>query len=232
VVPWALRRQTRTDEPAAPASSSSLRAGGEFALAVFAVQLAEQAILNVPVLLASDAAVAGFVFNALLIARAPLQLFQAIQTSLLPHLTAAAATSATDEFARAIRVTLLAIAGFAGAVAAGLLAIGPWAMDLLFGDDASYGRWGLAVVAVGMGFHLAAGTLNQAALARDHARQAAVSWLLAAVFMIAFVAAPTIADELVRVEVGYAVSTALLCGLLAFAARRAAAPTTPAEALS
>ena len=35
---------------------------------------------------------------------------------------------------------MLAIAGFAGAVALGLLAIGPWAMDLLFDDGASYGR--------------------------------------------------------------------------------------------
>jgi O-antigen/teichoic acid export membrane protein len=221
VVPWALRGRTGGGA-SAPADRASLRAGGEFALAVFAVQLAEQTILNVPVLLASDAAIAGFVFNALLIARAPLQLFQAIQTSLLPHLTAAQATEASDEFARAIRVTLLAIAGFAGAVAVGLLAIGPFAMEVLFGDDSSYGRWGLALVAVGMGFHLAAGTLNQAALARNHARQAAASWLAAAVFMVVFVAAPTIDDELVRVEVGYAVSTALLCLLLAVSARRSA----------
>jgi hypothetical protein len=35
----------------------------------------------------SNTALAGVVFNVLLIARAPLQLFQAIQTSLLPHLT-------------------------------------------------------------------------------------------------------------------------------------------------
>ena len=52
--------------------------------------LAEQTLLNAAVLTvnftATDKAVAGFVFNVLLIARAPLQLFQAIQGSLLPHL--------------------------------------------------------------------------------------------------------------------------------------------------
>ena len=57
---------------------------------------AEQALLNGPVLAtdatAEDAALAGFVFNVLLITRAPLQLFQAIQTSLLPHLSGLAAT--------------------------------------------------------------------------------------------------------------------------------------------
>ena len=33
------------------------------------------------------AALAGFAFNVLLMARAPLVLFQAVQTSILPHLT-------------------------------------------------------------------------------------------------------------------------------------------------
>ena len=39
------------------------------------------------------------------------------------------------------------------------------AMDLLFGGDFDYGRGGLALVALGMGCHLAAGTLNH--FARD-----------------------------------------------------------------
>ena len=53
--------------------------------------LAEQTLLNAAVLTvdatSANRALAGIVFNVLLIARAPLQLFQAIQTSLLPHLT-------------------------------------------------------------------------------------------------------------------------------------------------
>ena len=55
----------------------------------------------------------------LLIARAPLQLFQAIQTSLLPHLTGLEATAGHEAFARAIRMTVLAIAAFAAVVALG-----------------------------------------------------------------------------------------------------------------
>ena len=224
VVPWALGRRSRDPETASgqEEGSASLRASGAFAVAVFFVQLSEQAILNVPVLLAADAAVAGFVFNVLLIARAPLQLFQAIQTSLLPHLTTAAATGSRDEFARAIRVTVLAIAGFAGAVALGLLAIGPWAMDLLFGSDVEYGRVGLALVAIGMGFHLAAGTLNQAALARGHARSAATSWVIAAAALTAFIAIGPIDDDILQVEVAYFAASALLCALLWVAAARRA----------
>ncbi len=51
----------------------------------------EQAFLNAGPLIVrglEGAAAAGFIFNVLMIARAPLQLFQAVSTSILPHLTA------------------------------------------------------------------------------------------------------------------------------------------------
>ena len=55
--------------------------------------LAEQTLLNAAVLTvegtSDDAVLAGVVFSVLLIARAPLQLFQAVQGSLLPHLAGA-----------------------------------------------------------------------------------------------------------------------------------------------
>ena len=229
VVPWALSRRTRraaagSDPAGSDPDGPTLRQGGGFALAVFAVMLAEQTLLNAPVLTVDattrDAALAGFVFNVLLIARAPLQLFQAVQTSLLPHLTGLEATEDRAAFGRAIRVTLLAIAGFALTVALGLLALGPWAMDLVFEDDFDYGRWGLAIVALGMGCHLAAGTLNQAALAQGRQRFAAVAWGAAAVAYLLWLLLPTIDDQLLRVEVGYLGATALLCALLAAGALR------------
>ena len=79
--------------------------------------LAEQTLVNGAVLtvdaVATDAALAGIVFSVLLIARAPLQLFQAIQGTLLPHLATLQATAGRAEFGRAIRLTLKAIAAFA-----------------------------------------------------------------------------------------------------------------------
>jgi O-antigen/teichoic acid export membrane protein len=156
----------------------------------------------------------------LLIARAPLQLFQAIQGSLLPHLAGLEARAGRAEVHRAVRITVLAIAGFALAVAAGLLVLGPWAMSVLFDDRATYGRWGLALVALGMGFHLMAGTLNQAALARDHAGRAAAAWLVAALALVAWLVAPVVDDELLRAEAGYFGAAALLCGLLTLGYRR------------
>jgi O-antigen/teichoic acid export membrane protein len=219
VVPWALRRHAGAAAAAgAPRGGLTLRAGAGFALSVAAIQLAEQALLNAAVLTVgatASTALAGIVFNALLITRAPLQLFQSVQTSLLPHLSGLEATEGRAAFARAIRVTVLAIAAFAGAVALGLLLVGPPVMDLVFGSDASYGRFGLAVIALGMGFHLCAGTLNQAALARGRNRAAAAAWLTAATAFVAWMLVPAIGDQLLRAEVGYAGAAALLCALLA-----------------
>jgi O-antigen/teichoic acid export membrane protein len=203
---------------AADEETLGLARGGRFALAVLAVMVSEQTLLNGGVLLvnwtATDAAVAGFVFNVLLIARAPLQLFQAVQGSLLPHLAGLEAREGQAEFARAIRITVAAIAGFAGAVALALVVLGPFAMDILFKDPFTYGRWGLALVALGMGCHLTAGTLNQAALARDRAGAAAACWLATAAAFVLFMVSPLVGDELVRAQVGYFGAAALLCALL------------------
>jgi O-antigen/teichoic acid export membrane protein len=224
VVPLAFSRRPAAGERRGGDEQLSVARGGRFAVAVLAIMLAEQTLLNAAVvtsdLTAEDAVVAGFVFNVLLIARAPLQLFQAVQGSLLPHLAGLEARAGREEARRAVRITLLAIAGFALCVAAGLVALGPWAMDLLFDDAATYGRWGLALVALGMGFHLMAGTLNQAALARDDAGRAAAAWLLAAVAFVGWLVAPVIDDELLRAEVGYLGAAALLCAMLSFVYRR------------
>jgi O-antigen/teichoic acid export membrane protein len=217
-------RLRRPAPASAGAGDLTVARGGRFALAVLAIMLAEQTLLNAAVLTsdltAEDAVVAGFVFNVLLIARAPLQLFQAVQGSLLPHLAGLEARAGHQEARRAVRLTVLAIAGFALSIAAGLVALGPSAMDLLFDDAATYGRWGLALVALGMGFHLMAGTLNQAALARDRAGAAALAWLGAAVVFVAWLLAPVVDDELLRAEVGYLGAAALLCTSLAILYRR------------
>lgn len=219
VVPWGIRRHLRAAAGSEPQHGQdlALAASTGFALAVAGIQLAEQGLLNAGVLVAdakASAAVAGAVFNVLLITRAPLQLFQSVQTSLLPHLAGLEATDGRDDAHRTIRLTILLIAGFAGLTALGLLLIGPTVMRIVFSDKVEYDRVGLAVVAVGMGFHLAAGTLNQAALARGHAFQAAFAWLLAAAGFVAWMLSPIVGDVLLRAETGYAAAAVVLSGLL------------------
>jgi O-antigen/teichoic acid export membrane protein len=211
-------------QEAVAADELSLGRGSHFALVVSGIMVAEQVLLNAGVLTvdatSSHAALAGVVFNVLLIARAPLQLFQAIQTSLLPHLTGLETTAGHDAFTRAVRVTVLAIAAFAVAVALGLLVLGPVVMRQLFGQHYLYGRVGLALMGVGMGFHLVSGALNQAALARDQARAAASCWLIAALAFVGWMLSPALTTEVERAEVGYAGATALLAALLTLLYRR------------
>jgi O-antigen/teichoic acid export membrane protein len=203
----------------------SLRRGGGFAVWVSGIMLSEQTLLNAAVLTVDatspDRALAGIVFNVLLIARAPLQLFQAIQTSLLPHLTGLEATAGHEAFARAIRTTVLAILVFAGIVALGLLLVGPFALrHVFFGQDFHYKGTGLALIGIGMGLHLTSGALNQAALARDRARAAAGCRLLAAAAFVGWMLLPAISEQLLRAEVGYAGATALLALALTLLYRR------------
>lgn len=205
-------------QEAAAHEELSLRRGTGFAGWVSGIMLSEQTLLNAAVLTvaatSANKALVGVVFQVLLIARAPLQFFQAIQTSLLPHLTGLEMTAGHDAFSRAIRTTVLAIAAFAAAVALGLLAIGPFVMRHLFGQHYSYDRFGLALVGLGMGLHLASGALNQAALARDRARAAALCWLLAAAAFLGWMLIPAVANQLARTEIGYAGATGLLAALL------------------
>jgi O-antigen/teichoic acid export membrane protein len=205
-------------EEAVATDELSLRRGSGFAFAVSGVMLSEQTLLNAAVLTVDitsvNVALAGIVFNVLLIARAPLQLFQAIQTSLLPHLTGLEATEGHEAFAKAIRITVTAIAAFALAVALGLLAIGPPVMKALFGQSFEYGRVGLALIGLGMGMHLTSGALNQAALARNQARTAATCWIVAAVAFVAWMLTPLVSEELLRTEIGYLGATSLLALML------------------
>jgi len=225
VVPWFFARRGEAADPPADVAAVqktegglTLRHGVPFAAAVFGVMIAEQTLLNAAVLTvegtSSDAALAGIVFSVLLIARAPLQLFQAVQGSLLPHLAGLQATAGAAEFRRAIRVTVLAIGAFALAVAVGLFAVGPAVVGTLFDIDRDIGRAGLALVGLGMGLHLVAGTLNQAALARGRALGAALAWLACAGAFVAWMLSPLVDDQLLRTEIGYGGATALLAALL------------------
>ena len=198
------------DEPSAREPEFTLARGSGFAAAVLLVMLCEQTFLNAGPLLveattdgAEGAVLAGVVFNVLLIARAALTLFQAVQTAILPHLTRLRAVGETDPFRRSVSVTLLAIAGFAGAVALVMLAAGPAVMNLLFGGEYDYGRWGLVLVALGMGLYLSAATLNQALLAHDRAGQASAVWVVTASAFVLFLLLVELDDRVLQVELAF-----------------------------
>jgi O-antigen/teichoic acid export membrane protein len=224
--PQALDAAAR-EEPAAREPEFTLAHGSGFAVSVLLIMLAEQTFLNAGPLLveasegARGAALAGFTFNVLLIARAPLQLFQAVQASILPHLTRMRASGETDPFRRSVNLTLVAIAGFAGCVALVMLAVGPLVMDLLFGGEFDYERGGLVLVSLGMGLYLAAATLNQALLAHGRAPQAAAGWVACAAAFALFLLLVDFDDRVLQVEIAFLGAAAALCALLHTLYRRA-----------
>jgi O-antigen/teichoic acid export membrane protein len=238
VVPFAFLRRFGGEEPgpepggtpAAPAGDEfTLARGGRFAAAVFLIMLSEQTFLNAGPLLVnatSGAAAAGYIFNVLMIARAPLQLFQAVQTSLLPHLTRLGSQGNEADFRASVRVTILAIAGFAGLVALAMLIAGPQLMQIAFGKKHTYERVDLVVVSIGMGLYLSAATLNQAALAKGQVRRASFCWLGCAVLFIAWTLVPIVGNDFHRVEIGYLGAATLLCSLLYWLYRQ---PLRPLE---
>jgi O-antigen/teichoic acid export membrane protein len=235
VVPFAFMRRAKREQqrqqgsPGTPgseaedvpaASDFTMKEGGGFAAAVLVIMFSEQAFLNAGPLITrglQGAAAAGFIFNVLMIARAPLQLFQAVSTSILPHLTSLHTSTAPDserEFHRSVRGVLFGIAGFAAFMAIVVLIAGPQLMQIAFSKKFTYDRPGLLLVTLGMGLYLSSVTLNQACVAQGQVRRAALRWISCAGFFILWNFLPIVGDEFRRVEIGFALTAGVLFALL------------------
>jgi O-antigen/teichoic acid export membrane protein len=230
VVPFAFARraQQEADKPPPEAEQEkfSLTEGSGFAGAVLLIMFSEQAFLNAGPLVIrglQDAAAAGFIFNVLMLARAPLQLFQSVSTSILPHLTKLHASTEPDsdaEFSKTVRMVLLGIAAFTALVLAVVAIAGPKLMQIAFSDKYTYDRAGLLLVSVGMGLYLCSVTVNQACIAQGQVRRAAVRWIGCAVLFIAWNFVPLVSNEFRRVEVGFLLAAGVLFSLLYYVYRR------------
>jgi len=224
VVPFAFARRAKKEQarpaPDGEQEDFTMREGGGFAAAVLVIMFSEQAFLNAGPLVTrglQGAAAAGFIFNVLMIARAPLQLFQAVSTSILPHLTSLHTSddpASEREFHRSVRGVLLGVAAFAAFTAIVVLIAGPQLMQLAFSKKFEYDRPGLLLVTLGMGLYLGSVTLNQACVAQGQVRRAAARWLACAGFFILWNFLPLVGDEFRRVEIGFALTAGVLFALL------------------
>jgi O-antigen/teichoic acid export membrane protein len=238
VVPAAFLRRAKKKAaeapPAAPGREAedaadghfSMKEGSGFAAAVLVIMFSEQAFLNAGPLVTrglQGAAAAGYIFNVLMLARAPLQIFQAVSTSILPHLTRLHISTdpdSTREFHRTVRGVLLGITGFTAFTALVVLVDGPHLMQLAFSEKFEYDRAGLLLVTLGMGLYLASVTINQACLAQGQVRRAAARWIACASFFILWNFLPIVGDEFRRVEIGFALTAGVLLALLYLVYRR------------
>lgn len=235
VVPFAFARRAQKEKQVAetaqatdaagataeaPADEFSLTQGGGFAAAVLVIMFSEQAFLNAGPLIVrglQGAAAAGFIFNVLMLARAPLQLFQSVSTSILPHLTTLHHSEAEDaerEFHHTVRMVLLGIAAFTALVVVVVLIAGPTLMQIAFSKKFTYDRAGLLLVSVGMGLYLSSVTVNQACIAQGQVRRAAARWITCAALFIGWNFVPLVSDEFRRVEIGFLLAAGVLFSLL------------------
>jgi O-antigen/teichoic acid export membrane protein len=234
VVPFAFARRAKREQAAAPSqpsgeeedSSVSMAKGGGFAAAVLVIMFSEQAFLNAGPLVIrglQGAAAAGFIFNVLMIARAPLQLFQAVSTSILPHLTSLHTSEepgSEDEFHRSVRMVLLGLVAFTALALLFMAAVGPKAMQIAFSNKFTYDREGLLLVTLGMGLYLASVTVNQACIAQGQVRRAAARWITCAALFIGWNFVPLVSNEYRRVEIGFLLAAGVLFSLLFYVYRR------------
>lgn len=240
VVPFAFARRAKKAQEASPpaqvaapgheaeevpADDFSLAHGSGFAAAVLVIMFSEQAFLNAGPLIIrglQGAAAAGFIFNVLMLARAPLQLFQSVSTSILPHLTSlhhSEEEGAEREFHHTVRMVLLGIAAFTLLVVVVVLIAGPTLMQIAFSKKFTYDRVGLLLVGVGMGLYLSSVTVNQACIAQGQVRRAAVRWITCAGLFIGWNFVPLVSNEFRRVEIGFLLAAGLLFSLLYLAYR-------------
>jgi O-antigen/teichoic acid export membrane protein len=230
VVPFAFARRAkreRSESSSAPGKADfSIRHGTGFAAAVLLIMFSEQAFLNAGPLVVrglQGAEAAGFIFNVLMIARAPLQLFQAVSTSILPHLTTLHASGSEEserEFHRTVRSVLLGLAAFTALAFLFMAIAGPQAMQIAFSKKFSYDREGLLLVTLGMGLYLSSVTVNQACIAQGQVRRAAARWIGCAALFIGWNFVPLVSDEFRRVEFGFLLAAGVLFSLLYYVYRR------------
>jgi O-antigen/teichoic acid export membrane protein len=136
---------------------------------------------------------------AVLIARVPLFLFQAVQAALLPKLARLAAVGQLTEFRQGFgRLMKVVVAvGVIGTVGAFL--IGPLAVELFFDSEPS--RRTMTLLAIASALYMVAVAMAQALIALHGHARVALGWLMG---MIAFLAVTAVAgdDLLLRVEMG------------------------------
>jgi O-antigen/teichoic acid export membrane protein len=210
-----MKRLEQGSEP----SHFPVRSAMGFALPAAVIAGSEQVLVSggpLLVLIAGGddaAAAAGVLFAATLLVRAPVFVFQGIAASLLPNLTTFEARGDHARLHRATVQVALVLTGFSGLLALGALAVGPWSMTVLYGDAFSASRADLALLAVGIGGFLAAGTFCQALLARNQGGRAAAFWSVAAATFVGLQLTLG-GSQFHRVSVAFAVASTLIAVLL------------------
>jgi O-antigen/teichoic acid export membrane protein len=216
-----MPRQHGIAAPGPPARWSEISAALGWLLAG---SLLAQALMNVAPLAVKaffsggDPSAAGRVLNGLIVARIPLFLFQAIQASLMPKLSADAAAGRLDEFRQMLGRILLLVAAVIVISVAGMALLGPPVLQILFHSSRPLARGDLALLALGSEGMMAAFSLAYACIALRGYRGATAGWVSGAAALV--VALLVLPGALLRVEIAFCIAVAVACAVMAVALSR------------
>lgn len=137
--------------------------------------------------------------NAVLLARVPLFLFQAVQAALLPRLARLAAMGDLEEFRAGFRRLMLVVLAVGVSGTIGAFLVGPWGYDLVFGGEIN--RRTLTLLALGSACYMVALATAQAVIALHGHALVALGWVTG-MGTFALVTAVAGHDLFLRVELG------------------------------
>ncbi len=171
--------------------------------ALLAAAVLAQVLINAPPVLVQllagnrDRAQVGRFTAALVVARIPLFLFQAIQAALLPRLSGLVAAERYDEFRRGLRRLVAFVAGLS--VVASLLgfAVGSSVIRVVFGPGFVVSNRTVGLLVAGGGAYVVASALAQGLIALGGLRRVVVGWAVGCVVLVGTVLVGS--DPVVRV---------------------------------
>jgi O-antigen/teichoic acid export membrane protein len=161
--------------------------------------------------------------NAVLLARVPLFLFQAVQAAMLPRLASLAATGDSREFRDVLRRLFVLVGGVGVVGVVGAFVAGPWVLELVYGGGID--RRTITLLALASAVYMLAQACAQSVLSMSGHVLVALGWMASLTSFL--VTAAWSSDELfLRVELALIASAVValvvfVAGLRAYFARLA-----------
>jgi O-antigen/teichoic acid export membrane protein len=112
--------------------------------------------------------------NAVIFARIPLYLFQAVQAALLPRLARLAAQRKLSEFKRGLKQLLVLVVSVGVLGTIGAFVVGPWVLELVY--EGGIDRRTLTLLAFASALYMLALTIAQAVIALSGHARVALGW--------------------------------------------------------
>ncbi|MBA3653235.1 MAG: hypothetical protein H0W70_03465 [Actinobacteria bacterium] len=166
-----------TDGPPAPWAEISASLGALLAGSILSMAVANLGPLFIRLLASpSEEAEAGRFLAALLVARIPLFLFQAVQSALLPKLASLVSEGRTSEFRRGFRLLIWFLSAAALVGIAGAFTVGSDVVRIMFGRDFALGSRTAGMLAIGAGGFMIASAIAQANIALGAQARQAWAW--------------------------------------------------------